>query len=137
MTDSKLSLSCVYETVIYGADLEAMAAFYRDALGLRLVEGPNELVAVFRLPDRNVLLIFDPTIASQPGRPVPSHGATEPTHIAFAVAPGDLDHWRAALTVRGVPIEQEITWGGDRRSLYVRDPASNSVELVEGDLWSA
>ena len=82
-----------------------------------------------------MLLIFEPSRSSLPGRPVPSHGASGAGHVAFAVAPGELDVRRAALDRDGVEIEQEVDWNGRGRSLYLRDPAGNSVELVEGDIW--
>lgn len=119
---------CVYETVVYARDLGAAAAFYRDVLGLREVED-----GVFRLDDEGVLLLFDPARSSQPGRPVPSHGATGAGHVAFSVE--TLAGWRERLAAHGVELEQEQEWPRGARSLYVRDPAGNSVELVEGDLW--
>jgi catechol 2,3-dioxygenase-like lactoylglutathione lyase family enzyme len=106
-------------------------------LGLRLVDGPDELAAAFRLDDGGVLLIFDPSRASLPGRPVPSHGATGAGHVAFSVEEGTLDAWAETLRERGIEIEQEKEWGGRRGSIYVRDPAGNSVELVDGDIWPA
>jgi catechol 2,3-dioxygenase-like lactoylglutathione lyase family enzyme len=121
----------VYETVVYASDLEAARAFYRDALGLREVEG-----GVFRLDDDGVMLLFDPRLSSQPGRVVPSHGPTGAVHVAFSVGEGELDAWRERLADLGVELEQDQDWErGGARSLYVRDPAGNSVELVEGDLW--
>jgi catechol 2,3-dioxygenase-like lactoylglutathione lyase family enzyme len=118
----------LYETVVYATDLEAAAAFYREVLGLREVED-----GVFRLDDGGVLLLFDPARSSQPGRPVPSHGATGEGHVAFSVE--SLAGWRERLAEHAVDLEQEQEWPRGARSLYVRDPAGNSVELVEGDLW--
>ena len=120
----------VYETVVYAHDLEAAVAFYRDVLGLRQVDD-----MAFRLDDDGILLLFDPAESSQPGRLVPSHGPSGGSvHVAFSV--DSLDPWRERLAEAGVEIEQEHEWApGGARSLYVRDPAGNSVELVEGDLW--
>jgi catechol 2,3-dioxygenase-like lactoylglutathione lyase family enzyme len=121
----------VYETVVYANDLEAARAFYRDVLGLREVED-----GVFRLDDDGVLLLFDPAESSRPGRVVPSHGPEGATHLAFSVDEGELDAWRERLAAHGVELEQEQQWQrGGARSLYVRDPAGNSVELVAGELW--
>jgi catechol 2,3-dioxygenase-like lactoylglutathione lyase family enzyme len=125
----------VYETVLYADDVQGATRFYVGVLGLRLVEGPGELAAAFRLDDGGVLLIFDPELAAAAGRPVPSHGTTGPGHIAFSVGEGDLDVAVDELRDRGVEIEREIEWPQGGRSTYVRDPAGNSVELVEGDLW--
>ena len=130
-----MAITGVYETVLYAADVPAAAAFYAEALGLRLVDGPDELAAAFRLDDCGVLLIFDPARASRPGRPVPSHGASGAGHVAFRVEAGDLASFAASLRGRGIEIEREIEWDRGGRSIYVRDPAGNSVELVEGDIW--
>jgi catechol 2,3-dioxygenase-like lactoylglutathione lyase family enzyme len=113
----------------------AAAAFYSDVLGLRLVDGPDELAAAFRLDDGGVLLIFEPSRSSRPNRPVPSHGASGAGHVAFSVEDGTLDAWGEALRERGVEIELERSWHSEGRSIYVRDPAGNSVELVDGELW--
>jgi len=119
----------VYETVVYASDLESATDFYRGVLGLREVDE-----GAFRLDDGGMLLLFDPARSSQPGRPVPSHGATGPGHVAFSV--DDLDGWRERLREAGVELEQEMEWArGGAHSIYVRDPAGNSVELVEGDVW--
>jgi catechol 2,3-dioxygenase-like lactoylglutathione lyase family enzyme len=120
----------VYETVVYTSDLAAATAFYRDVLGLREVDD-----GAFRLDDGGILLLFDPARSSQPGRPVPSHGADGAGHVAFSVGDNELDAWRDKLRALGVELEQEKEWPQGGRSIYVRDPAGNSVELVEGDLW--
>lgn len=125
----------VYETVLYGDDVAALAAFYVDLLGLRVVDGPDELAAAIRLPDGGMLLVFHPTLAATPPRRVPLHGAHGPGHVAFGVPRGQLDAWRTAIVGRGQPIEQEVTWAEGGRSIYVRDPAGNSVELTEDELW--
>jgi catechol 2,3-dioxygenase-like lactoylglutathione lyase family enzyme len=125
----------VYETVLYAPDPVETARFYEEVLNLRPLEEPDELSAAFRLPDGRMLLIFDTERASRPGRRVPSHGAHGPGHVAFSVAPGALDSLAAALRQRGVEVEREIGWDAGGRSIYFRDPAGNSVELVEGEAW--
>ena len=124
----------VYETVLYAPVPQAAATFYRDGLGLEPSEEPDELSAAFRLPDGGMLLIFDPHRSSLPGRRVPSHGAAGPGHVAFALEPGSYEDAVRALADAGVEIEREIAWERGR-SVYVRDPAGNSVELVDGDIW--
>ena len=124
----------IFETVIYGDDIAALAEFYAGALGLRLAEEPDELSAVFRLDDA-MLLVFNPNLSSRPGRPVPSHGARGPGHVAFEVEPRELDACAERLRRRGVEFEQEVDRGDGGRALYVRDPAGNSVELMDGDPW--
>jgi catechol 2,3-dioxygenase-like lactoylglutathione lyase family enzyme len=125
----------VYETVLYAPDVRAAATFYSDTLGLHAIEEPDELAAAFRLDDGGVLLVFNPSRSSAPARPVPSHGATGAGHVAFGVAPRRLDEVVADLGRRGIEIEQEVRWDEGGRSIYVRDPAGNSVELIEGEAW--
>lgn len=132
---SELEVERIYETVVYGNDLDVMAEFYADVLRLRLVDGPDEVLAAFRVPTGGVLLVFDPSHSSVAGRAVPSHGAIGAGHIAFAVPSGALELWRKRFTELGIDIEQDIAWDSGGRSLYVRDPAGNSVELTEDELW--
>jgi catechol 2,3-dioxygenase-like lactoylglutathione lyase family enzyme len=125
-----------YETVVYASDVEDATAFYRDVLQLRQIDGPDEYSAALRLNDDSVLLIFDPDRSSLAGRGVPAHGARGAGHVAFGVGPGALPGWRRRLSELGVALEQEQRWGNHGESLYFRDPAGNSVELVEGEIWS-
>jgi catechol 2,3-dioxygenase-like lactoylglutathione lyase family enzyme len=125
----------VYETVVYGPDVQALVSFYGDILGLRLVDEMAELGATFRLADGSTLLVFDPRRAAVPGRAVPSHGTSGSGHVAFAIEEGERKRWVAYLQDRGVAIESELTWGSGGISIYVRDPAGNSVELVDGEVW--
>jgi catechol 2,3-dioxygenase-like lactoylglutathione lyase family enzyme len=134
---SEAEIERIYETVVYGRNLDVMAEFYADVLGLRLIDGPDELAAAFRVPNGGMLLVFDPSRSSAPGRAVPSHGATGAGHVAFAVPPGTLELWRKRLGEHEIEIECEVAWDRGGRSLYVRDPAGNSVELTEDELWPA
>lgn len=127
------SLTRIYETVLYAAQLEPVASFYAEVVGLKEIPSSPGVGAAFRLPDSGVLLLFDPHEAIQPGRMVPSHGAEGPGHVAFSVK--DLEAWRAHLEAQGIENEQEQSWPQGGRSLYVRDPAGNSVEFVQGEIW--
>ena len=136
MASSDPRLVGIYETVLYASDVVAAARFYSDVLGLRLLGEPDQLSAAFRLDDGGIFLVFDPERASAPGRAVPSHGTTGSGHVAFATELGFLDGLAVKLHGRGVEIEREVAWDEGGRSLYVRDPAGNSVELIEGEAWT-
>ena len=126
----------ILETALYAADLPAAEAFYTRVIGLEVV---RRLAGkfVFLRCGAGMLLVFDPAAAAapDPANPIPRHGATGPGHVCFAVDAGDLDAWRAHLAAEGVPIEAEHRWPDGALSLYVRDPAGNSVELGEARMW--
>ena len=44
--------------------------------------------------------------------------------------------WRERITRAGLAIEAEIAWPRGGSSLYLRDPAGNSVELAPASIWS-
>jgi catechol 2,3-dioxygenase-like lactoylglutathione lyase family enzyme len=131
--------TAILETALYAPDLDAAERFYGDLLGLERATRAGGRHVFFRL-DRAMLLIFNPEATRTPpapgALPVPPHGATGQGHVAFAATAEGLDRWRARLEAAGVPIEADFHWPGSAaRSIYVRDPAGNSVEFAEPRLW--
>ena len=127
------SITRVYETVLYASDLGAAEAFYAGAIGLQPLPRLGDRGVVFRVTGESVLLVFDASKTKAPHEQVPSHGTTGAGHVALAVP--DLEAWRTRLAELGLVIEREVEWSLGGRSLYVRDPAGNSVELVHGRVW--
>lgn len=130
-----LSVINIHETCLYGEDLAAMERFYVDVMGLRKVSEMSPRGLTLRVNENSVLLIFSPKEAAKPHSEVPAHGATGPGHCAFSINPVDLEEWKSRLASHGVSIEREITWPTGAKSIYFRDPAGNSIELVAGELW--
>lgn len=133
------TIAGVLETCLYAPDLAAAERFYGEVLGLERFAREEGRHAFFRC-GAGVLLVFDPRRTSTAagavgGVPVPSHGATGAGHVAFAVDEASLPAWRERLAAHGVAIEAEIAWPRGGRSLYVRDPAGNSVELAPARIW--
>jgi catechol 2,3-dioxygenase-like lactoylglutathione lyase family enzyme len=128
-----MELRRIFETCLYAADLGAAMRFYGEVLGLGLVSRMGDRGLTFRCGD-GVLLIFDPERTRQPHDLVPSHGADGPGHVAFAVPPEEVETWREHLAAAGLEIEREVNWP-EGRSIYLRDPAGNSVELAPPTLW--
>jgi catechol 2,3-dioxygenase-like lactoylglutathione lyase family enzyme len=129
----------VLETCLYARDLEAAEHFYADVLGLAVV-AHEPARHVFLRCGAAMLLVFDPERTSAaPGQvsgvAVPPHGAHGPGHVCFRVAENDLPAWRERLHDAGVAIDAEISWPRGGASLYVRDPAGNSVELAPSRIW--
>ncbi len=129
----------VLETCLYADDLAAAERFYAEVLGLERFARVEGRHAFFRCGDA-VFLLFDPAVtAATPGAvagvPIPAHGARGAGHVAFAVPEATLEAWRARLATHGVPVEAEVAWPRGGRSLYVRDPAGNCVELATPRIW--
>lgn len=109
--------------ITYVADLSAMTQFYRDLLGLPVIEQNERFVA------------FDGAgapLALEAGGPMPDGPRTKdrhPTLIQFAVA--EIDVAVAALAALGVPIEGAIKRGSFGALAFFRDPEGNRLALVE------
>jgi catechol 2,3-dioxygenase-like lactoylglutathione lyase family enzyme len=125
----------VVETAIYVDDLDRAEAFYRDVLGLEVIGREPGRHVFFRVGD-GVLLAFNP-VATLQGDSLPPHGARGPGHFALGVRADNLDEWRRRLEGHGVVIEKEVTWPRGGRSVYFRDAAGNSAELVTPGLWGS
>ena len=124
----------VLETCLYARNLVEAAAFYREILGLEPISSVPGRHVFFRCGD-GVFLLFDPDRTELTGGDVPPHGARGPGHVAFAVPPEELSAWPARLAGHGVPVEADVSWPRGGRSLYVRDPAGNSVEFTTPGIW--
>lgn len=129
----------VLESCLYARDLEAAERFYVTVIGLVLLAREPGRHCFFRC-GQGVVLIFDDRRTSKAagevgGVAIPTHGAEGPGHIAFRVSESQLPGWHERLTAAGVPVEADVTWPRGGRSLYVRDPAGNSVELATPRVW--
>ena len=67
--------------------------------------------------------------------PVPVHGARGEGHVCFTASREEIEGWRLRFFAADVAVEAEFDWPNGARSLYVRDPAGNSVEFAEPRLW--
>lgn len=128
----------VLETALYVNDLDRARNFYSKLLGLEehsVQEGRH----VFFRCSQGMLLLFNASATSEPGhvagQMIPTHGATGPGHVAFAIFESEIPRWRDHLTASGVTIESEISWPQGGHSIYFRDPAGNSLELATPKLW--
>ena len=139
MPDRPAPPARILETALYAADLDAAEAFYGGLLGLERAARLDGRQVFFRC-GAGMLLVFDPEATRLPAAPgalpVPVHGATGAGHVAFAATAAELDALARRLSAAGVPIEADFRWpGSGARSIYLRDPAGNSVEFAEPRLW--
>ncbi len=129
-----MRIQAIIETAIYLDDLQAAEAFYGTVLGLPVMGKEPGRHVFFQVGDGSVLLAFLAE-AAQKGDPLPPHGATGPGHFALGIETDDFDAWRKLLQGHAVSIEKEVEWPRGGRSIYFRDPAGNSVELVTPGVW--
>jgi catechol 2,3-dioxygenase-like lactoylglutathione lyase family enzyme len=134
MTPAAPEIVCVVETCLYGDDLAAMETFYVNVLGLSVAGKDPARHVFFRVGDAGMLLVFKPQATLSPGV-LPTHGARGPGHAALGIRAAERDAWRGRLHHFGVAIELEYAWPHGGQSLYFRDPAGNSLELVTPGVW--
>jgi catechol 2,3-dioxygenase-like lactoylglutathione lyase family enzyme len=123
----------VLECCIYAPDVTVSGAFYRDVMGLESFSAAAGRHEFFRCGGR-VFLLFNPERTAT-SEDVPPHGSRGPGHVAFSIAEEAMSEWREHLERCGVAIEREVEWPSGARSIYVRDPAGNSVELAPARIW--
>ncbi|MGY3437178.1 MULTISPECIES: VOC family protein [unclassified Marinovum] len=132
-------ISGLLEAALYAEDLDAARDFYHRLLGMEVVAHVEGRHIFFRA-GLTVLLVFNPRETTKPSQnpdlPVPSHGTTGSGHVCLCASRKDIALWRNHLTQKHVLIEAEFDWPNGARSLYLRDPAGNSVEFAEPRLWS-
>ncbi len=121
------------ETCLYAKNLDEVERFYREVFGLE-VYAKKEGAFVFFKCKNGMLLIFNPE-HSLKNVDIPKHGCMGNGHVAFAMDHDEVEFWKSKLKSLGIRIECEYTWSNGARSIYLRDPAGNSVELITPDAW--
>ncbi len=138
-TEAEFVPAGILETVVYCPDLQAARTFYEQVIGLRILSMDPDRHLFYKVGN-SMLLVFNPAHTSETqvtigGSPMPLHGATGPSHFAFQVQREQFDAIKGNLQQHGIAIESEIDWPGGGHSIYVRDPANNSVEFATRSLW--
>ncbi|WP_420415958.1 VOC family protein [Marinovum algicola] len=135
---SPLKITGVLEAALYAADLDRAEAFYHGVLNMEVVLRLEQRHVFFRA-GQTILLVFNPEETAKPSQntrmPVPAHGAHGPGHVCFRASREEISRWRAHVLDQGIAVDAEFDWPNGARSLYIRDPAGNSVEFAEPHLW--
>src|SRR5690625_4428547 len=135
-----MNISGIIETFLYAENLDEVRDFYTLLLGLKLVD-VEEGRHLFFSCGSQMHLIFNlaHTYIEQTDvvwQIVPLLGSRGAAHIAFSIKKEDLRKWREFFNENHIPVESEVTWPNGIVSLYFRDPAGNSLEVVSPDLWA-
>ncbi len=130
--------SAILEAALYVDDLDSAEDFYGRILGLEKIQRVTNRHIFYRIGG-SVLLIFKADETEKPlgnpDLPVPPHGARGPGHVCLVLTRDEIAAMRKHLLNWNIPVDAEFDWPNGARSLYVRDPAGNSVEFSEGHLW--
>lgn len=131
-----MQATAVLETVLYAADLDAARDFYTRVIGLTLHSQQAGRHLFFKCGE-SMVLVFDPQGTIDPHRKfaVPAHGTRGEGHLCFRASRDEIEQWRKHLSNSGIVIEAEVTWPSGGRSIYFRDPAGNSLEFAEPNIW--
>ncbi|WP_435317676.1 VOC family protein [Haloarchaeobius sp. TZWSO28] len=131
MTDDR-AVKEIGELALRVEDLDEMTEFYRDVVGLEVLER-FETSTFFRLREgygghTQIVALFDR--AGGDGYVAPEPARTTVDHFAFTIDLADFDAERDRLESRGVELDfathEWVSW----RSLYFSDPEENRVEFV-------
>lgn len=126
-----MAIRGLHHLTLISSDLQATTAFYRDLLGLPLVQetvsddDPDARHSWFDTGGgQRISFLEYPSM--EPG--VVGRGSTH--HIALTVdSPQELQAWREWLTQQGVACSELFTRNGFT-SLYLRDPDGHILELA-------
>jgi catechol-2,3-dioxygenase len=125
------------EVALRTGDLETMARFYGDVVGLELVQRFDEAV-FFRITDgppgeAQMLVLFaasvEPYSVQQP-LAEPRVEASTLHHLALAISKEDLSPEHERLKRLGCNVAEASHEWAKVRSLYANDPEGNVVEWV-------
>ena len=121
----------LFEMVLEVADLAAAERFYREVIGLEVVERwTGERPAVWLALGREGFLGLWPP---ETGGAKAIHNGRGGAHVHFAirVPRGTLATTQARIEALGVPVEGGWDFGAGNRAIYLDDPDGNVVELTE------
>ena len=115
------SVAGLAELTLETTDLDGMARFYTEAVGL---------AELSRCEDRVWLAVGERTRLGlwSPGRKEFGDRGGRHVHFALSAAPGTLERLAGRLRELGTTVEGPVEHPGRDRSIYFRDPAGNVVE---------
>ncbi|MGI8924854.1 MAG: VOC family protein [Fimbriimonadales bacterium] len=126
--EAECKIKAIREVAFKVRDLDQMHAFYENLIGLQLMRRfPTSAffkVAAGQAGHTQILALF-----RRDENPPDGHHSTV-DHIAFSIDLADFEPERARLEALGLHVKTAEHCWVQWRSLYVRDPEGNNVELV-------
>jgi catechol 2,3-dioxygenase-like lactoylglutathione lyase family enzyme len=120
------------EVVLEVDDLERSLAFYRNVVGLAIVEQwPEPRRGVWLSIGRNTVLGLWPPSSGGPGVGIHGSRGGAHVHLAIYVDPGALESRKRAIAQSGLEVEGPIEFDPGNRSIFVTDPDGNVLELAD------
>ncbi|WP_435360826.1 VOC family protein [Haloarchaeobius sp. DFWS5] len=132
MTTSEATVKEIGELALRVDDLDEMTAFYRDVVGLSVLER-FDTSTFFRLREGHgghtqIVALFDRAGSDDYVAPDPARTTVD--HFAFTIDVSDFETERERLESLGIDLDfathEWVSW----RSLYFSDPEENRVEFV-------
>jgi catechol 2,3-dioxygenase-like lactoylglutathione lyase family enzyme len=126
----------MHELVLEVADLDAAERFYRDVLGLRVVDrwsGERD-AAWLDTGDGVPIGLWTPETGGD--RAIHHGRGGAHVHFALRIPHGSIDAWQERLEATGQPVTR-FDFDNGNRSVYIDDPDGNCVELMDAVVdWS-
>ena len=131
MNERRMRITGIHHITLLVSDAERSLGFYRNLLGMRLVEqtvnDDDQSARHFLFGDEDGLLV---TCLEYPDLDEGRVGRGSTHHFALKVeSQAELEAWKRYLADRGVPTT-EVMDRGEFRSLYLRDPDGHIVEIA-------
>ncbi|MPY90772.1 MAG: VOC family protein [Luteitalea sp.] len=118
------------EHVAYNvADPVAMAAWYVEHLGMRIVRKVDTTVHTHFLADASGAVVIE--IYNNPADPIPDYASMHPLRFHVAFAADDPDAAKAALLDAGATFVEEQRLVDGSRLLMLRDPWGLALQLCK------
>ena len=107
---------------LWAEDVPKAAHFYRDVLGLELVEHHHDSRPHFRVGDAYLVILK--------GKPIPAENREPSRFPLYAFKVQDLDAGVERLVAHNIELPWGIEGSGSSRWVMFHDPAGNLVELT-------
>ena len=111
------------------ADPPAMAAWYVEHLGMRIVRHSPVAPHMHFLADAGSRVVIE--IYSNPADPIPDYAAMHPARFHLAFDTTDPDGSMASLIAAGATFVEEVTPADGSRLIMMRDPWGLPLQLCK------